>query len=387
VRERVRAALARFEEEGPSPDLVEALAYEAGDRALIDGDLTGALEVANQALEIAESLGLPRPVRALGYRGIARLDAGDVEGLDDLREAVALAQEQGLGRERLRNLCNLALFQMRTNGAQALQLNREGLAQAELMGNDEYVLAFRAQTVYGLDITGNWDEAMTLSDHLASDLEAHDAFRDLAYLRVTQAMMTTSRGDPGAARPLTLWTLEHARRTGEQSLLVSALVVAMHVAFRLGDGSMAREMLSELLGDELRAEPALASWAEEVAEAAVGLGMIEHVREILAKMTPHWPEDRASVAAARAILAEDDGDHGTAVRLFREATEIAEQLGHVPMRARSLLGLGRCSLAAGDKAAGVPALEESKMLAEAIGARGWLPEIEDLLERMRRDAS
>ena len=48
---------------------------------------------------LAEELGLPRPARALGYRGMARADLGDPGGLEDFREAIELATEAGQGRE------------------------------------------------------------------------------------------------------------------------------------------------------------------------------------------------------------------------------------------------------------------------------------------------
>ena len=53
----------------------------------------------SSALALAGELGLPRPARTLGYLGFARCDLGDLAGLEDFRDAIALATEAGQGRE------------------------------------------------------------------------------------------------------------------------------------------------------------------------------------------------------------------------------------------------------------------------------------------------
>ena len=54
-----------------------------------------AVAAAERALQLAAELGLPEPVRALGYRGNARAFLGERQGLEDMRRALALAIEQG----------------------------------------------------------------------------------------------------------------------------------------------------------------------------------------------------------------------------------------------------------------------------------------------------
>ena len=69
----------------------------------------GGIGYAEQALSLAGQLGLERPARALGFRGMARSNLGDPGGLDDFREAIVLATEAGQGREVAILHNNLAL--------------------------------------------------------------------------------------------------------------------------------------------------------------------------------------------------------------------------------------------------------------------------------------
>src|SRR5437764_11787283 len=78
-------ALALAEPLGPSPELVQALASEAGRRTMW-GDHQEAIEHADRALALAAQFGLPEPARALGFRGMARVNLGDAGGLEDMRK-------------------------------------------------------------------------------------------------------------------------------------------------------------------------------------------------------------------------------------------------------------------------------------------------------------
>ena len=92
----------------PGPELVSALT-ELARADVLQGRSEAGLGYAEQALALAGELGLPRPARALGFRAMARVNLGDRGGLDDFREAIALATEAGQGREVAllhNNLCS-----------------------------------------------------------------------------------------------------------------------------------------------------------------------------------------------------------------------------------------------------------------------------------------
>lgn len=69
-----RETLALLEPLGPSAGLVRAVTAVAVD-AVFRGQNEEAIRLADQALAIAETLGLPRLARPLGFRGLAPADA------------------------------------------------------------------------------------------------------------------------------------------------------------------------------------------------------------------------------------------------------------------------------------------------------------------------
>ena len=97
ARGRTAAALELLEPLLPGPELVQVLSEYAGE-AFISDDLDRTIEASKRAIEVAETLGMPTPARALGFLGGAR-SLADPAGIDDLRQAIAISDEQGLGRE------------------------------------------------------------------------------------------------------------------------------------------------------------------------------------------------------------------------------------------------------------------------------------------------
>src|SRR5205823_2672595 len=68
-----------LEQRPPGQPLVDACAQLAGAHHL-DGEYQDAIATADRACELAHTLGLAEPARALGYRGYARASLGDVDG-------------------------------------------------------------------------------------------------------------------------------------------------------------------------------------------------------------------------------------------------------------------------------------------------------------------
>ena len=130
-------AVALLEPLERSQELVSALTELAAPR-LLQGRSEAGLGYAEQALTLAEELGLPRPARALGYRALARCHLGDRGGLDDFREAITLATEAGQGREVALLHNNLAYALTPIDGPVAVQeLLQAGIAFAEARGLTE----------------------------------------------------------------------------------------------------------------------------------------------------------------------------------------------------------------------------------------------------------
>ena len=101
-------AVELLEAEEPGPVLVDAYGQLASAHA-IGGTYVAAIRAADRARAVAETLGLPEPARALGYRGYARVHLGDADGIAEMERALALLVEQGVGRDTAHLHNNLAL--------------------------------------------------------------------------------------------------------------------------------------------------------------------------------------------------------------------------------------------------------------------------------------
>ena len=132
----IAEAVELLEAQPAGPELVGAYTYLAGNRALT-GHYREAVAAAERALALAAELGLPEPAFALHWRGLARCHLGEADGLEDVRRALHLALEQGLGRETAVIHYNLAGVVGSYEGPQAaLDALTEGIAFCERRGID-----------------------------------------------------------------------------------------------------------------------------------------------------------------------------------------------------------------------------------------------------------
>ena len=98
VEELLAEARELLEAQPPGPELVAAYTYTAG-RGMHTARYPEAVAAAERALTLAAEIGLPEPAFALSWRGVARCQLGEADGVEDVRRALQLALEQGLGRE------------------------------------------------------------------------------------------------------------------------------------------------------------------------------------------------------------------------------------------------------------------------------------------------
>ena len=190
-------ALRLLEPLGPSAELVGALT-EVAVVDVLQGRSEDAIRTAERALVLAEELGLPRPARALGYRGMARGNLGDPRGLRDFREAIELATEAGQGREVALLHNNLGSVLGAFEGtAASLAVFREGIAFAGargLTGERDSMTAGSADIL--IDV-GELDDAFEVAEGIAGSLETAGDAWDLADCRAARVQALTLRGRAG----------------------------------------------------------------------------------------------------------------------------------------------------------------------------------------------
>jgi hypothetical protein len=89
--------------------------------------------------------------------------------------------------------------------------------------------------------------------------------------------------------------------------------------------------------------------------------------------------DQHAEVTARALLAEQDGEHAEAAALFADAAGRWERFEVPWERAQALLGQGRCLLALGRPAEGEQALAAARDLFASLGASPVLADANRLL--------
>jgi tetratricopeptide (TPR) repeat protein len=365
-----------LEAQPPGPELVSAYAYWGG-RGLFTRDTARVLDGAEKALALAAELGLPEPAFAVHVRGCGR--EGE-EGIEDLRRALQLGLEQGLGRETAVIYGNLALAIYEVQGPQAaLAAYADANAFCERRGIVDVALQNRSVVPEVLSQLGRTEEALSEARRIAGPLEAS---RDMAWIdmRALQVQLLAEIGSPEPVGDVAE-LVQAARETQLPAFIGTVLGAVAKMLIAGGRPEQACATLRELdeLGyvpvPQLRMLVGMALAFEEQALAERFVGRVDSVA----------PLARHMLTSARAQLAEGSGDPSTAARLYEEAAEGWTEFGHVPERAYALLGRGRCLVALDDPAAGRP-LAEARDLFASMGYRPALAETEALLDQAQTAA-
>ncbi len=334
-------AVALLERERPGRELALAYLHVARDDA-VSGRARDCLESSERAIRLLERLGMhDHAARTLQFRGGARIDLGDLEGLEDLRESLRLSLELGLGYYTVNAYGNLAENVWQIEGpAAALDLYRAGIDFGGRRG-----LAFKTRWIEGemlwsLFDLGGWDELLEQAERLISSDEAYG---------------------------------------GDRQVLVPALAVAALIDLAGGELRGAVELIEELE----RSTRDYAGWrSHELPDAlrvCARTGELELGRRLLDGGPESVPRDRHSALTARAVLAEGKGEAERAAELYAGAAEGWAEFGHALERGLALLGQGRCLATLGSTDEAATRLREAEAAFGRLGAAPLLGETAALL--------
>jgi class 3 adenylate cyclase len=378
-RDLIAEALVLLETEAPGPELVSAYAELATARAR-DSAYAEAIAAAERALQLAAGLGLPEPARALGGRGSARAALGDAQGLADMRRALGLAVEQGLGRDAAVLHNNLAFATWQYQGpAAALELCDEGIEFCQRRGIAEVALWIAAMSLTFLAACGRSEDALADVESVAARAEAAGD-TVLIEARSVQLDLLAKRGE-GAQAAAAEQLVATARETGEPQNMAMAFAAAAQLMLADGHNERAKALLEELEATSgTRDDSNYATHLSELVRCALALGDPALASRLIAGVEPHTPLQQHALAACRAALAEAAGDHKTASAAYTDAATQWRQFGDVPELAYALLGDGRCLVALGAPGAD-GLLNEARELFTAMGYLPALDETEALLQR------
>jgi class 3 adenylate cyclase/tetratricopeptide (TPR) repeat protein len=376
-----RKAIRLLEGEPPGRALADALEATAFHHYVAGYQHEG-LEWAEKALALAEELELEDLViRALGHRGAARCQLG-AGGLDDLREALRLALELGLGYETGVQYNNLAYQVWLAEGpAQALEISRSGIEFSERRGLVRQAMWTSAESLWMLFEAGDWDELLRRADRLI-EWDRGPGGSPIGVIALTEkARVLVHRGQVREAAALEDDFLPRARQIGDPQVLVPALTAGALIERARGDLRKAVRLLEELD----RATPAGAPDravalpnALRICAVAKAIGLGERLIEALAENTTRADH---VVVTADAALTEDRGELERAAEQYAEAAERWGEFGFVLERGHALFGAGRSLLGLGRRREAVVKLEEAREIFAWLQARPLVTEADAFVEQ------
>jgi tetratricopeptide (TPR) repeat protein len=342
-REDVMAdALDVLDGQPAGPERVAAYSQLAG-RRYVGGSYRESIKAADEALALADELGLDPPPRALGFRGGSRACLGDRDGLVDMRRALELALEQGKGRDAAVIYANLSIELFQYDGPQAaLDTCLEGKEFSERRGIAGFATSLAGEsTSYLLDL-GRVDEALEQAREAAARAEAAGAVPELIETRSVELRVLAERGQVdedarGAADAL----IAAAQSAGEPQQLASALAAAARVYADHPEKAKALLVELERIPD-VRREQVYATQLAELVRGAIALDDRQLAARLIDGVEDRIPLFAHALWACQAQLAEAAGDHAEAAARYAEAVERWRAFRRVPELAYALLGLGRC---------------------------------------------
>jgi class 3 adenylate cyclase/predicted ATPase len=330
----------------PSAEQAKAISNLAAFHSL-DGDTDRALEAIGEALALAESLGLDEVrAEALTFRGHARMVAGDDSGIEDLDQAVEVAE--GLRSPVLvRSCANLATVLVGLGQLdRAWAVYDRGREAAERLGDAVGLHWLAAERPYEHYWRGNWDEALALVE--SSLQEPDGGWVDHACHSI-RAWIRLARGDEAGALEDASNALEFARGAKESASLCQGLALKARVLAETGRPDEAAPLADEALAQAATPGVLQSFWWADLADALHDLGRLDAPGR---RTASRW------VSAARLLAASE----------YPDAADEYAAIGARPEEARTRLRAAVALAAEGRRQDADAELERARAFYEEVGA-------------------
>jgi len=387
--DRKRALLAQaielLESQPPGRELALAYTHTAADH-MVANRSSDCAKWSEKALTLAEDLGLEaEAIRARQLRGSARCQLSDVvEGLADLREALRLSLDLGLGNETIRSYGNLGDWVWAVEGpARALDLKRAGIEFGERRGLTLPVMWAKAETLWPLFDLGQWEELLRIGADLIERDRRQGGGQVTVVALTYMAYVFVYRGQLGRAQALADEFLPRAREIRDPQVLVPAVAVVSLIEHTRGNHLTAVRLIEEI--EEItRDRPVFRSrHLPEALRVSVAAGAIGLAERLLHSPVHRAARHQYSMLAGRAVLTEAHSRYDAASELYAEVTGQWASYGFALEQGQAALGAGRCLVALGRHHEAAAHLVEARRTFDALRAGPLLDEADRVLARAK----
>jgi class 3 adenylate cyclase/tetratricopeptide (TPR) repeat protein len=354
----------------PTPGVAHVMSRIAVN-SMLRGASDETMDLCERVLAITADIGRDDlRAHALNTRGVARVDLGDMRGLADLEESIAIAERLNAADLMIRGYKNYASV-LATLGEldAAAAIQRRGLEVARRFGADYQIAWFDAELGIHAYLTGEWDAADAAFARLDEWVAAIGPHYIEAGAHACRSRLRSARGDIAGARADIAGALEFARRSGDPQMIYPTLADAALVAATNGGEDAAGDVAG--LIDEIArfrgtgAVMRFGDWAVVAAAAAI---LTDQPGRF-----PGPPPDDAShwTTAAQAIADGRFGDGAAALAAIGARTD----------EALARLLAGRALIADGRPGEGEVELRPAIAFWQEVGAAAYLGLAEKLLAR------
>jgi tetratricopeptide (TPR) repeat protein len=368
--ERMERAFATLERDEPD-ESVAWLAAELATAYWFRGDGDRAAELAELALDIGESLGLPEVVlHALLEKGRTAGSRGHVEeAVAFLSHGLKLALDNDLLERATAAYFNLSDMSFRRDRyRESVEYLNAALAQARRGGDRLREWEILSELTYPLYQLGEWDGALEALAEIPSETVGEAGVMLSPLTSVLE--LHIHRGSLDDAR--SLFAL-YDRLGSSADIQERACYAGAKAALARGEGRLhdalaaAKDAVESAESLGLTSQATKQGFVEGV-EAAFALGDVDTVEELLGRVEPLPRGQRGRYLEAhakrfRARLDEDEAGYAAAAAIFREL-EIPFWLAVTLVEHAELLN-----------GEGEPQLDEATEIFERLGAESWLARV------------
>jgi tetratricopeptide (TPR) repeat protein len=329
------------------------------------GELQEGMRLAEEALELAERLGLGElEAHALATIGTAKTDLREPDARSYLERAleIALAANSPVAATILINLAVEAFFS--GDVAREDELFGEAYRTAERFGDRDALRFSRGDRIWTRWALGHWDEAGRAADEFIAECASSPHYLE-GSVRDIRADLRIARGDREGALGDYRRALELARQIKDPQELLPALLQFARGLVLLGKieeaQALAREAL-ELVGEHVEHAIVLFMFNP----VARQLGLRQQVRDLVER-APESPWKDAALAGA-------GGD-------FSRAADLFAAYGSPMFEAEARLCAAEELIEAGQRAEGEAELRKAMSFYRSVGATFFIQRGEQLLAK------